>query len=716
MKNEFPGSEEIKPDERIGLLLVHGVGEQRQFQHLAEVCHHIKYVLNTDDIIGKLQTEVLVKTKSDGAYGAKNQTWSADKAPITLRVLDRLERIIDIEFHEVWWADLGEPTTFKTVFHFWLWGTSLWSRRRYIENLRVDNAGRMRLPSATPSTDGSSQPPKLGFFGRLKLFGLSWIALIVMPVIGFINRTLSVFNLQIARLDTISQYLSRTKIFSQQQRKSHGPITDADHPPRIGIRRRMVQATVKMALLDYDRWYILAHSQGTILAFNTLMETEQNLPNYLDQELWRQAGEKLYKKAQNEKQQAQGRMRPYRPNWLKPEDLLNRKELFKKLRGFMSYGSPLSKFAKLWPAIVQLNKDECVFQNDFEWINIYDPTDPIADSVEQFFKPSQSNTDTTSLNIAPAPKDYAYKAKFWHLLSHINYLTPETKRQDRLINELVEWILTEKRFNEEGKLKNNHSKRELLIYDIIRILLWWITGFICIGILSFTVKHFPFIKSYLVQRFVSYMTNSLSTLVPFIPIGLVKYIISGMLFSIGGALIILVLGILGFIQENLLIKNINDIQTNIFELLREKPNKKYTLDEIKNELHIYKNQPKQILKALENLTKNKNIKKMGDDKYVFPAVKFILSPDIINDQNCRHILNTKRKVICDALSNQLNYAPDNEHTFSPTESKTIIVTRYQEENWLMAINYSQEIIFLYYNLDKYYQNDEIVITRIDILS
>ena len=159
MTNEFPSSKVIKPDERVGVLLVHGVGEQLQFQHLVEVCHNIRCALNTNDSIGQLQTEVLVKTKSEGAYGAKNQTWSAYKAPITFRCTSRLGHITDIEFHEVWWADLGEPTTFATVFDFWFWGTSLWSSRRYKENLQVDNAERMRPPSATPSTDRSAQPP-----------------------------------------------------------------------------------------------------------------------------------------------------------------------------------------------------------------------------------------------------------------------------------------------------------------------------------------------------------------------------------------------------------------------------------------------------------------------------------------------------------------------------------------------------------------------------
>ena len=553
-----------------------------------------------------------------------------------------------------------------------------------------------------------------------------------MPVISFINRTLTVYGLRIVRLDTISQYLSRTKIFSQNERKSPGPITDADHPPRIGIRRRMVQATVKMALLNYDRWYILAHSQGTILAFNSLMETEQNLPNYLDQNLWQRAVKKLYKKAENEDRQAQGRMRPSRPNWLNPEDLLDRTKLFEKLRGVMTYGSPLSKFARLWPAIVQLNENECVFQNNFEWINIYDPTDPVAGCVEQVFKPSEY-TDTKSSKIAPAPKDYAYKAIYWHLLSHINYLKSETKRKDRLVNEVVEWILTGKEFNENGGFKKSLSKVKSFKYTFIRILLWWIAGFMCTVIWSFTAESLPSfplsLPSFLlriqdsVQSFVSNITNSFHKLIPLIPIGLLEYVIKGMLkgilFGIGGAIIIFILGIIRIILDYLFIIDKKKLQSYIVELLRENPNKKYNIEEIENKFYkIY--QSTLISEALEKLIENKFIKQSVEKYYFFPVVTFKVSPDIINNQNYRNIMNTYQKFIYDALDCRLNYAPNEEGFLNPITNKTSNIVSYltccKEKNWLMAINFSQKNIFLYYNLEKYDQNNEIVITKIEFQS
>jgi len=53
-------------------------------------------------------------------------------------------------------------------------------------------------------------------------------------------------------------------------------------------------------------------------------------------------------------------MQPPFPSWRDKEYVLDRRELFKNLRGLLTHGSPLSKFAALWPAIVPLNDERYV--------------------------------------------------------------------------------------------------------------------------------------------------------------------------------------------------------------------------------------------------------------------------------------------------------------------------------------------------------------------
>jgi hypothetical protein len=171
MLDRIPPSKAISPKERVGILLVHGIGEQRQFEHLLEVTRNMCRAMEADRTQGTLETEIILKTKPEGAYASNTQTWSAEKAPIILRVRNKLGFVREFEFHEVWWADLAEPSTFTTLMDFWFWGTSLWSRRRYTENLQIENTNRMRLPTSMPERSG--EPPKRGADGRLSLFGLS---------------------------------------------------------------------------------------------------------------------------------------------------------------------------------------------------------------------------------------------------------------------------------------------------------------------------------------------------------------------------------------------------------------------------------------------------------------------------------------------------------------------------------------------------------------
>ncbi|MFN7661109.1 MAG: hypothetical protein ACK5P3_23815, partial [Dolichospermum sp.] len=152
--------------------------------------------------------------------------------------------------------------------------------------------------------------------------------------------------------------------------------------------------------------------------FNGLMESDAALPNYLNQDLWeevRNDGMRTTTDQENSLSQKQAdNMFPSRPAWLELNNIIAREDLFKNLKGFMTYGSPLSKFAVVWPAIVPINRDNSVFSKDFEWINVYDPTDPVADKTKYFDLENYRGKKTIEI---------AYKAELIHLLSHIEYLT-----------------------------------------------------------------------------------------------------------------------------------------------------------------------------------------------------------------------------------------------------------------------------------------------------
>jgi hypothetical protein len=91
------------------------------------------------------------------------------------------------------------------------------------------------------------------------------------------DRTLTflasrLFNWQTPRLlRVLANYVSAVKLYTQRRRFGAGLLwrreeflDSAGEPPRVSIRRRMIRTIADVAANKYDRWYILAHSQGRV--------------------------------------------------------------------------------------------------------------------------------------------------------------------------------------------------------------------------------------------------------------------------------------------------------------------------------------------------------------------------------------------------------------------------------------------------------------------
>ena len=215
------------------------------------------------------------------------------------------------------------------------------------------------------------ESPRSGMRGLLQLFVLccfSGLAILVACTWGLLGRFLRGFAPSPVAL---LQSFGDVQIYTEGARADTGSGSDMGLPPRAPIRRRMVRKMVAMAECDcYDRWYVMAHSLGSVVAFNGLMAPDYILPNYLEKAQW----DRLHKrfKAQRRDNDTE-KMRPRRPAWLKPTDALSCQELFRGLGGLVTYGSPLHLFVDLWPHIVMLNKND-VFAKDFRWLNVCSPT------------------------------------------------------------------------------------------------------------------------------------------------------------------------------------------------------------------------------------------------------------------------------------------------------------------------------------------------------
>jgi len=455
--------------EKVGVLLVHGIGEQTRFEHLESEVRNIAVALACQGD-GNRSVRVDLRTTNDAAYGAEQQTWRGEgMAPVMVEVTEldaerTPTKVTEIEFHEVWWADLDEPATLRTRIRFWLWALSMWTIRPKIGS-RLPGFERMRPPSSRSVTGKG-----VGLWGRVRLFTVAAIFLLILTTITFLNflgRRL--LKIELPGPNILIRFIGDVKLFQQKERVGKGPLVDIHLPPRVSLRRRMVRGLAHMALADYQRWYVLAHSQGTVLSLNGLMETEYALPNYLGQGLWDRCRKQgIGSKASPLSAGEAADMMPRRPAWLEDDDIIDRRKLFAKLNGYMTYGSPIEKFATLWPAIVPLNLDEGVFNESFEWINVYDPTDPVAGKIVSF----------DPLATGPHPQNVSYKAGGVHLLSHILYLAFRQNKDDTLVNAVAEWLRGGRVAFPSKPSWTWPDEFQSRVYELLRVVIWLVGAWI----------------------------------------------------------------------------------------------------------------------------------------------------------------------------------------------------------------------------------------------
>jgi hypothetical protein len=422
-----------KPVRRVGVIIVHGIGEQKRFEFLEGETRKI-----VDAIIANYGqrrrdvTPTLTTGAGDPYLGAQSSWVSGPQAPLHVLV-DLRDRIIDIAFHEVWWADINETLTLGKQFRFWLWGLSLAGIASHDDPFLLGAIERMR----PPHNHGELSTRNRLLMGYVSiLFGLSAFS------IALINMILKRLDFQPFPLTaTVVNYLSAVKLYSQDSRAGGSPMDGPDEPPRAAIRRRMIRVMIDVARSGYDRWYILAHSLGTIVAWNGLMEIQQALPNYLDRKCWQDLEGTPLRGTIKDAFDVD-KMMPNRPVWVKADEIINRDALFENFRGVLTYGSPLERFCALWSAMVPINKVEDPFRPGTEWINVYDPTDPVGTWVKDFNPGHELPRDDHAKLTA---HNFPCRASRWLLLSHLCYLNPPKREMpdsgDYLINKVSHWLV-----------------------------------------------------------------------------------------------------------------------------------------------------------------------------------------------------------------------------------------------------------------------------------
>jgi len=406
--------------EDIGLLFVHGIGEQKQLDHLIASARELASLVAESE--GLIRLNVRDETKAEGRI-VIDATFARDGAKERVRLY----------LHEVWWADLGISGGLGEQIRFWLWSLGQWAAQVVREGNPLRNTMKlMDIPRFDETLNAADEP---GFGRRAP----ARLVLAVAGVLAFLTlfswsaakRIVSFLSQSVPAPSLIFLFLGDVKNYEEGGRPGKGML-DPGQPMRATIRRRMVSAMTAMAARpDYGRWYIFAHSLGTVPAFNALQETEWTLPNYLSEAEWTALPDR-FKTASPftppdlsiDNQPSLDNMMPRRPPWIQGKTGIDRRQLFARFAGFVSYGSPLDKFAALWPRVVPLNRQVAVFPADCEWINLYDPTDPIGASLDAFGPPPRRADPPVADRIGLEPQSFATRAGLIFGLSHIRYFKP----------------------------------------------------------------------------------------------------------------------------------------------------------------------------------------------------------------------------------------------------------------------------------------------------
>jgi hypothetical protein len=402
---------------RVGVLVIHGVGEQTRFEHLEEIALNLAKAANGACVDMRYGSQI--------ERHAEQQSWH--ESPITMRWKGE-NGWIEAQFREVYWADFGLGETVGGWLRLLWWIISM-------PGARVFSAGDGQGQESSDLRFYELQAPDKAKPGariaiRIYLWFVCSIAaplvLFAKPVQILLARLIS-FDLPLLRvlMHTLGNVMlyQDAKVFTDR-------LESFNEKRRTGIRRRMVDGLLRMATAgekgELEAFYIIGHSLGTVIAFNALMEDPAAIPNFLSREEW----ENLPNRLKSSKPPTPVDLIPPRPPWLKPGDCINRDVLLEKCAGFLTAGCPLDKFAALWPAIVPMSTQQ--MNPPIRWVNVADGLDVVANQLHYF-------------PVSPTPaggfmlENHWWGNAFSPLTAHTSYWKVKPGHT-RLVNWMVRWM------------------------------------------------------------------------------------------------------------------------------------------------------------------------------------------------------------------------------------------------------------------------------------
>lgn len=233
-------------EERIGLLFVHGIGEQKPWEHLRNSVLELAELFRQSDHVSGVNIN-----DNTAAWSVRTGEPAFDRAPLSMDVRTADGGALRYECYEVWWADLGGRSGLLNTIKFWLWGLGQWCAPIY----RDLDASRLALPPPEKRGPLSRLPNSvvgrpLEIWVRLQLFMAAITAAFVVCTWSLAKRVFAAVLGKSPSPTLIVQYVGDVRTFTERAVPGDSALTDPGFPRRVGIRRRMVCEMVALASRD----------------------------------------------------------------------------------------------------------------------------------------------------------------------------------------------------------------------------------------------------------------------------------------------------------------------------------------------------------------------------------------------------------------------------------------------------------------------------------
>ncbi|MGH9722968.1 MAG: hypothetical protein ACRD8O_22380 [Bryobacteraceae bacterium] len=403
---------------KVGVILVHGIGDQKRYDFLKEFTTAFYQALrqrsdsaNPRLIIDRVELSRMgvrtLETSDLFAFFGTNHGLDADGRKNLFRPATVVRDEDEFLLYEAFWADedLRHTQWEKIKFNFWLL-TTLWNP---LFNLLTGKYRRFGF-----------QPYRViwNWLGIIFADFLVHVSEGALLLVAFVFRKTEPLR-HVG--DVIYEYAGDVKLYFSQRSYFH------NQTKHEVLRSRFDEVLLK-ASIETDAVHIVGHSLGTVLAFDCL-HLHQIEPQKMSLDFLHYLSEDVLPK--------------------EPDQTL-RVSPFGKLRTFVSLGSPLDKTCLIFPSsrptelqrpvrlrletlpdgrrivCAKLEPKAEDLHSNFKWHNIDDISDPIGDDLVWYGK-SQPDKPTDF----PAPENHS-QAKAW---------LPSTAHNGLLKNRLViEWI------------------------------------------------------------------------------------------------------------------------------------------------------------------------------------------------------------------------------------------------------------------------------------